>query len=214
MRPISKKRKDAIAQRLMFVAAGLAFFSALALFGCASDRTATAPEGMPEGTDLSGPSFGRIPPEQIEQQLPDGPVVGQEFYETKRIDRDDGGTVLLDGIELVFPPKSLEHDTDITIVRYPTTPDRVVFDLLPHGIEFEKPVTLTIDVALSELRPWDEVTIYWWDPDEKAWVDLEADWNYPLVTVTLDHFSRYGTGRAGWGQPTKSNERFTEDSRP
>jgi hypothetical protein len=104
----------------------------------------------------------------------------------------------VDDIKLTFKPYALEEDTEITIIRYPSDPDRVLFELLPHGIEFRRSVDLVVDLKDCGIAQDEEATIYWWDPEKEVWVDLKAVWSYPHATVKLDHFSRYGGGRAGW----------------
>jgi hypothetical protein len=59
----------------------------------------------------------------------------------------------------------------------------------------------------------DSLTMYWYDPDRKDWVDMHVETeleddpaflglpfpsNMKGIAATLEHFSRYGGGKAGW----------------
>jgi len=70
-----------------------------------------------------------------------------------------------------------------------------------------QPVVLLADVTA------DTVSIYWYDPDNKTWVEMGCDKDLsddpevqdPILTTAtrglltnLTHFSRYSGGKAGW----------------
>jgi hypothetical protein len=192
---------------ILLFSATLALLCITLLFGCSADQRTFAPEWRPEST-VRETAPGAPNPDMLEETLgldipkfdPDAP---ETLTEKKVIDRENGGSVALEEITVDFPPMSLEEDTEITILTQDRPGDRVVFDLLPHGIKFDKPVTLTVDLSGTGIGPEEDATIYWFDPEARDWVDLEANWQWPIASIQLDHFSRYGSGRAGWTKGPK-----------
>jgi len=203
MKPRPIRKPNAMARRsLLLLAAVLAFSGSIMFLGCSSDEI-NSPAPTYDGSGLSSPSMV-LPPAQGAsggiQRVAEGVGVSgtSEAIESKVIDRSTGGILRIEDIKLTFKPYSLEEDTEITIVKHPSDPDKVLFELLPHGIEFRRPVDLVLNLRDCGIDREELATIYWWDPDNEVWVDLKADWTYPNATVRLDHFSRYGGGRAGW----------------
>jgi hypothetical protein len=175
-------------RNLLLLAAVLAFCGTVLFLGCSSDEI-NSPAPIEDGSGLSSSM----------RSLPAGAPSGtSEMVISKVIDKTEGGFIRNDGIRLVFEPYALEDNTEITIIKHPADGDKVLFELLPHGIEFRKGVDLTVNLRDCDIRPDEVGTIYWWDPERETWVDLKASWCYPNATVKLDHFSRYGGGRAGW----------------
>lgn len=172
-------------RRFLLIPTVIALGAVLLLFGCSSDET-TAP------TDLDRSAIGAT-------QMIDRGIAGSEQQMFSKMVGKRGGVVFHDDVMLAFPPRSLPGDIEITIIKQPSDPDKIVFELLPHGIEFNKEVTLRVNLLETGLRPGEEGTIYWFDPEKGEWVDLEADFRWPIATVKLEHFSKYGGGgRGGW----------------
>ncbi|MGI9625324.1 MAG: hypothetical protein ACR2QM_00695 [Longimicrobiales bacterium] len=62
---------------------------------------------------------------------------------------DDGGTIRLKpGIELVIPEDALDDEVDITIVS--RAGEDVAFEFGPHGLEFNVPVQVRIELSALE----------------------------------------------------------------
>lgn len=202
MRQRPDRQPNAMTQRnLLLLAAVLAFSGAVLFLGCSSDEI-SSPAPVPDGSGLSSPAMA-LPPVQdsggVIGAAEDGGLSGtSEAIASKVIDRKTGGSLRIEDVKLTFKPYTLEEDTEITIIKHPSDSDRVLFELLPHGIEFIRAVDLTVNLKDCGIDPDELATIYWWDPDKEEWVDLKAVWSYPNATVKLDHFSRYGGGRAGW----------------
>ena len=186
-RPYQKENAKAL-RNLPLLAAALAFCGVVLFLGCSSDEIGS-PAPVENGSSLSSPMA------VLPEMLPGGT---SEMVISKVIDERTGGIVRNDGIRLVFKPYALEEDTEITIIKHPIDGDKVLFELLPHGIEFRRAVDLTVNLRECGIGPDEVGTIYWWDPERETWVDLKAEWHDPIATVRLGHFSRYGGGRAGW----------------
>jgi hypothetical protein len=207
MKPRPKRKRDAIAHpaRLLLPAA-LALFGIVLLLGCSSDEI-TSPAASDRGSVITIP-MAAIPPMVPGYPVgggPDGAVAGEggisgasDAIASKVIDRETGGIIRLEEIKVNFKPHALDEDTEITIVRLPSDSDKILFELLPHGIEFNKAVTLTLNLEACGIERGEAATIYWFNPEKEEWVDLRAAWSWPIASVKLDHFSKYGGGRGGW----------------
>jgi len=110
----------------------------------------------------------------------------------------EGGVVSCGRFTVVIPAGALAEDTEITISR--PDPMLVMCELGPHGLQFEKPVTLRIDYsgtaaedAESELSNFG---VYWFNEDAGRWelVGKEIDPGSDVVQAQLLHFSDYGSG--------------------
>ncbi len=105
------------------------------------------------------------------------------------IDANDGGTVTNGYYSLYFPPGALEEDTEITI-EMPRFPEAVV-KLTPHGIQFNKPVTLflSLDKVDSEATSY---IVYWFNEDSELWENIGGYVEDGYSVIDLEHFSEYG----------------------
>jgi len=114
-------------------------------------------------------------------------------YVVKLIRAEEGGKVCLDRHTVIIPPGALKYDTEISISE--PDPEYVLADFGPDGLRFSKPVQLTMrygNLDLHEVSE-DDLTIYWYNPRNKRWIDLngQVDKNGQSVRVWTDHFSRY-----------------------
>ena len=102
----------------------------------------------------------------------------------------EGGTVTNGYYTVHFPPGALMEDTEITI-EMPSFPSAVV-RLGPHGIQFEKDVTLSLDTA----RISDDAEAYrvlWYNESTGCWNDIGGYMDDGYVKADLQHFSDYGS---------------------
>jgi hypothetical protein len=111
---------------------------------------------------------------------------------------DESATVQNGRFLLQVPAGALSYDARYSIAY--STIGAVEASLSPHGAVFDNPVELEIDLAGTSLANEPDVTLYWWDEDHEEWVDVGGSWdrNTQKLTSTLEHFSRYRPGRAGW----------------
>jgi hypothetical protein len=65
---------------------------------------------------------------------------------------------------------------------------------------FRTPVELTADLSSTNMVDASGCTNYWYDPKRLLWVSLisKSRCSGSLITTALDHFSTYGSGKAGW----------------
>jgi len=121
------------------------------------------------------------------------------------IDGSRGGVVQAGRFTVRFS-RGAFPGTEMIVVR--ETPGAVVeCELLPEGLQFQAPVTLTIDLY-GTTGDMEGATIVWLDTlagSGNSWVDMLGvyDPNHHTVTATLQHFSTYRgalvlSGRAGW----------------
>jgi hypothetical protein len=66
--------------------------------------------------------------------------------------------------------------------------------------KFKYPAQLTADFSSSGITDVSTLTTYWYDPTRVTWVSLsmKSRISGSAVTTALEHFSKYGSGKAGW----------------
>ncbi len=110
------------------------------------------------------------------------------------ISAEMGGTVTNGYVSLYFPPGALSEDTEITI-DMPRYPEAMV-ELGPHGIEFNKNVTMTMPLAKLDSDAASYRTL-WNDENAGIWVDVGGRVENGGIVTDLQHFSRYGASPNG-----------------
>jgi hypothetical protein len=109
-----------------------------------------------------------------------------------------GGSVTCGRFTVTFPRNAFRGTGTVTMRV--NDPRLMVVDLniTPGSLNgFKNPVALTFDP--TGLDVFEPITIYWFDPNTKSWVDLVATPDaFGRPTVYLKHFSVYGAGKAGW----------------
>lgn len=156
-------------------------------FGCNSDSPM-----LPDlGSDqiVHDPSFIRILSTPKSTQYvctsePTSSVISAEY----------GGIVSNGWITLEFPPGALNEDTEISIDM--PDPNQLMVDLSPHGIQFNKPVTLTLKLEGTDAEGRAGVTgLIWLNEDMDWWEYMEDagndDGNHSKHY--LYHFSKYAS---------------------
>lgn len=119
-----------------------------------------------------------------------------DAYAEAFIRSDTGGTLTLGNNRIYFPPRSLREDTLVSIVR---EGGNTVFDLAPDGIEFKRPVLLTLEMApvggFGVRRPFSFPAIYYFNEVTSEWENIGGvpDYSERVISTTIEHFSRYGT---------------------
>ncbi len=99
-----------------------------------------------------------------------------------------------------FQPGTLTQDQNITLRLDPTT---LGFEFLPHGITFDKPALLTIDVDGLDLTSFQQGTDLWYveggqftESYQAAKIKLDIPKSkLTAKDIALRHFSRYVFGR-------------------
>lgn len=104
-----------------------------------------------------------------------------------------GGTVSNGIFSLYFPPGALAEDTEITI-DMPRYPEAVV-ELGPHGIQFDRTVTLSLDRAMIDSAAGD-ISVVWYNEETGRWVEIGSSTD-DIIEAGLEHFSRYGLSPNG-----------------
>lgn len=112
---------------------------------------------------------------------------------SKRIRASTGGYVELDGFRVDIPAGALPRDTTITI-SLPTDPvlgKRVIAEFLPHGIQFNTPVTLSFPLQGVALPQAGGIEVGRWE--NGGWTSLggTVSPNGKRLSSTTPHFSTY-----------------------
>lgn len=188
----------------------------LVLAGCGNDSGILGP-GTDAGSNLAesrcaaavqAPGFSAQAPEEavaetqgvLETALAHAvvalPLAGAAESVTQLVLADNGGVVHLNRFRVVIPAGALSTDTFITI----RNPGNGYFtcELEPHGIQFNVPVTLEMDLGGLSLTAGERLSIYWLNLDSDLWEDQMAAQSNTTLSVPLNHFSQYSIGRGGW----------------
>ena len=99
----------------------------------------------------------------------------------------EGGELRVGDYSLSFPANALKNATYIQ-VRQLNALDWAV-ELSPHGIQFNRPVTLTMDARDDPDAA--AKRIYWFNADTQTWEAQRSRVSGSAVSAELMHFSRY-----------------------
>lgn len=163
--------------------ATLTVASALLLVGCGSESTLTPQTGGLPGSPIY------LPASEMAALLPLGTNAMTPSVEAT-VSASEGGTLKLGRMTLSFPPGALAEDTRITMSLTDRKSLRV--ELLPHGIHFQKPVTLSADLT-GLLNPTTRtVGVAWLNDQTGDWLPISTSAaSMPRASAQLQHFSDY-----------------------
>lgn len=143
---------------------------------------------------------------------------------SKAIDGSQGGWVRCGRYFLAVSPGAFDTLGTITMSMPDSTLMVVDLEIAPARLNsFHAPVYLAVNTTDTDV-PSDSLAIYWMDPKTASWTDVtttksvtsatdcvtqvdggssdggtpDSNWATLGVTSTLQHFSRYSTGKAGW----------------
>jgi len=150
----------------------------------------------PDGTmDFTPAPVESLPDDSVHVTQPSG--LRASLY----VDGAVGGRIRAGRFSLEIPPGAFEGKGLVTL----SMPDSTVMvsDVSIHPAtlnHFREPVKLTADLSAPGMTDASDCTMYWYDPVRMSWVGLNSKsrCSGALITTTLEHFSRYGSGKAGW----------------
>jgi hypothetical protein len=174
--------------------------------GCGTDRSAapgspvTASDQVVWARELAadgaGPIAQGVTPANSGRSS--GSNAGGNGQSSVKIDGALGGVVSNDRITLVIPPGAFAGSRVISL-DVQNANGFIECHLFPEGLKFDRPVVLSMSL-LNTTGDQQGSTIYWYDPDTGTWVDMQGSYLAPAhgVVASLQHFSTYRAGRAGW----------------
>ena len=175
--------------RVRFNAFALLACSALLLtsFGCSNPGTVTAPDSTP--IVVASPDFIRI----LSSSKGD-PTIARAASASAMVSAEFGGTVTNGRITLAFPAGALSEDTEISIDML--ADGTLGVELSPHGIQFNKPVVMSMDLRGTSAEGMsDQTSTLWWNEDWEQWERMEkAASSSDVESSYLSHFSKYNGG--------------------
>ena len=168
--------------------------------GCSTDNIMGpgSAANPPDGGYYDGAGFSIIPDPRgkLDQGVQGvSPKIGASALVKAKV----GGVVSLGRFSVEIPAGALDKDTVIEISV--SDPWLVMCELSPHGLQFNKPATLTVDYngTDGELLEVTSLTlgIYWYNEATGRWerVGRSMDKDRNLLGAQLEHFSGYS---AGW----------------
>jgi hypothetical protein len=117
---------------------------------------------------------------------------------SKVISAENGGVITSGRFTLEFPPFALSEDTEITIDML--NDGTLGAELGPHGIQFNRPVTMTMELQDTSAEGNSEsVDTLWWNSVENWYETMpKVDSETPnKLSATLNHFSHYKAAVGG-----------------
>lgn len=172
----------------------------------------------PESTTTSGTSTNREPP-PLATIAPDGtmeftpaPVdtLPDDTTHVMRaaglktslyVDGAVGGRVRVGRYSLEIPPGAYKGQGLITLSMPDSTVMVCDLSIQPATLSpFAEPLKLQADLSAPGMNDASDCTTYWYDPVRMGWVSMssKSQCSGTLITTALEHFSRYGSGKAGW----------------
>ncbi len=177
--------RDKKALRILLVISSL---SVLAALGCGTySPVAPSNSSMP---GVENPAFATLLPASKGSDAAMRSDVASAMISAK-----DGGTVSNGYYSVFFAPGALKEDTEISI-EMPEFPKAIV-RLSPHGIQFDAPVILSLDLAMAAdmSSSWD---VLWLNDVSGLWESIGGYVEDGALKAELKHFSEYadeGNGR-------------------
>ncbi|HMI31010.1 MAG TPA: hypothetical protein VK527_04660 [Candidatus Limnocylindrales bacterium] len=195
-------------------ASTLSLLAAICLSGCS--QSLLSPENAQNAGTGQSPEK---PP--IVSFAPDGTVdyvpapVGDAVYEDVNLaispTKSLSTTVMVEGIHggmlragrfsVKIPAGAFSGSATVTLSMPDSTLMICDLSISPSSANrFRYPAKLTADLSSSGITDASTYTTYWYDPARLTWVNLSARsmTSGSTVTTALEHFSTYGSGKAGW----------------
>jgi len=196
--------------------AGLALVAGigLALAGCARSPLAV-PNGGAAGTYASPPiitvssdgTLGYVPAPvgmAAEGALRGGRLTSRSLSVSATVEGARGGTIRAGRFSVQIPAGAFSGSATVMVSMADSTVMMCDLTISPKSANvFKYPAVLTADLSgtLVDTSTFPStVTVYWYDPVRRVWVNLAAQcWvSGSSVSASLDHFSKYSAGKAGW----------------
>ncbi len=171
--------RDKKALRILLVISSL---SVLAALGCGTySPVAPSNSSMP---GVENPAFATLLPASKGSDAAMRSDVASAMIWAK-----DGGTVSNGYYSVYFAPGALKEDTEISI-EMPEFPKAIV-RLSPHGIQFDAPVILSLDLGKAAEMS-DQWNVLWLNDVSGLWESIGGYMEDGALKAELKHFSEYG----------------------
>ena|SRR5467141_961973 len=125
----------------------------------------------------------------------------QSLSASARIDGSHGGVVRAGRFSVKVPAGALSGTATVTLSMPDSTIMVCDLSIAPSSANgFKIPVQLTADLSSTDLSDASSLTMYWYDRNRHTWVNCSSKSRCmgTLVTMNLEHFSRYAAGKVGW----------------
>jgi len=184
--------------------------------GGGSSGIQTGPDVLvvhPDGTtSWTAPPPGTAP--KSASSLPNSdPVSSSRLAVSQEVDGSTGAKMRCGRFYLMIPPGTFDGRGTVTMSMEDSTVMVCDLNISPPELnQFHEPVKLALSINGTDAST-DTLSIYWYDPTVRGWVDMVCDKDlsnnpetaaapYPTnmcgVMTELRHFSRYSAGKAGW----------------
>jgi len=118
---------------------------------------------------------------------------------TERVNANEEKTLSdsLQEIQLLVPMQALQQSQNLSIKKIDRE-GRVevlssIFEFGPSGIQFNKPVQISIKVPLGGVTDLEKLALVWWNETTNEWIPIPAvvDAKTGIVSGQVDHFTKF-----------------------
>lgn len=162
----------------------IAFLGVLAALGCGTYSPVAPSQEQSVLPSTEDPQFVRLLPTSK-----GAPEPNPSSAIAQMISAANGGLISNGYYTLYFPPGALDEDTEITL-DMPDFPVAVI-KLEPHGIVFNKAVTLSLPMEAIESDA-SSFRVLWHNEITGYWENIGGHIENGSIKANLEHFSRYG----------------------
>jgi hypothetical protein len=185
-----------LAARSKFVGTAPLYVLALVLIllACSTDRITTTQQPTPDDLlpVVDNPEFIRYVGTDAGKDTYNPQLTGTLNNVASGVVGVDGGTITNGIVTLVFPNGALSDDTAIQIEMIDE--QLLIFELTPHGIQFDQPVKLMVSLEHTDAAASvDASSLIWYDEFGNVWKLLPTTATDGRTMETdLMHFSKFG----------------------
>lgn len=158
----------------------------LSSIGC-NPGTVTAPSSAPQTNVVDSPNFIRVL--STSKGVPE---ISMASAAEQVVSAEEGGTLHCGSFTLDIPAGALDQDTEITmdVINDGT----LSVELGPHGIQFNVPVVLTMDLRGTSAEGMADQSSTLWHNEEEDRYERVQQLTSPdpnIALASLEHFSKY-----------------------
>jgi hypothetical protein len=170
-------------KKVVRILMAISSLSVLAALGCGT-YSPVAPSNTPTMPGVENPAFATLLPAPKGSDAAMRSAVASAMISAK-----DGGMVSNGYYSVYFAPGALKEDTEISI-EMPEFPKAIV-RLSPHGIQFDAPVILSLDLGKAAAGS-SEMDVLWLNDGTGLWESIGGYVEDGALKAELKHFSEYG----------------------
>jgi len=141
----------------------------------------------------------KMPQEKVDELLKE--LAGNTVNLTKEVGEEE--TVVTDGeVSMLVPEKALSETKNLTVEeltiseepkQFAVKVSSSTYEFGPSGTKFDKPVTISLKIAITEDMDIESLAPAWYDEESRQWIPIPGiiDLETGMVVFQIDHFTRF-----------------------